>query len=71
MANTLVVFQNRNPRVFGDKTDQSLSAPGDDDVNIIIQADQGIHSGPFSGGDHLNGLFGNPGFRKRFRQQFT
>ena len=71
MADTLVVFQNRNPRVFGDKTDQSLSPPGDDDVNIIIQTDQRIHSSPFGGGDHLNGLFGNPCFIQGFRQQFT
>ena len=48
-----------------------LSAPGDNDVNIIIQADQRIYSRPFGGGDHLNGLFGNPCFIQGFRQQFT
>ncbi len=55
MADTFVVFDDRNPRIFTDKTDQSFTAARDDQVNFFFQLEQFENCCPIGGFNHLQG----------------
>ena len=58
VAYSLVVLDYGNPAILRHKPDQSFSATGDDAMNVLVQSEQMIEGYPVSGGDQLNGIFG-------------
>jgi len=56
MTNTLVMFDDRNLRTFGDGADQALAPAGHAEIDVLREGEQLFDGIAFRGGDELNGV---------------
>ena len=59
MTNPLVVFDDGDSGILGDKSDESLSSPWDDDVDGVLETQHFVNGLSVGHGYHLNGIDGD------------
>ena len=61
----------RHGGVFGYKPDQAVSAPGNQQVDMVLHSQHGIHQGPVRVIHELDGILRHPGIADSLTHQFS